>query len=74
MHSPNCRCSINPGGMVETALGPAGDSTPLEALLHEAELVADLFGRLGRDTADVEIAYDVILAMVKIRKQSNARR
>ena len=41
--------------MVETALGPAGDSTPLEALLHEAELVADLFGRLGHDTADVEI-------------------
>jgi len=28
----------------------------LEALLHEAELVADLFDRLGYDTADVEIA------------------
>jgi hypothetical protein len=64
---------VNPGGVIQTALGPAGGSTPLEALLHETELVADLFDRLGYDTADVEIAYEVILAMVKIKKQVNAQ-
>jgi hypothetical protein len=65
--------TVNPGGVVETALGPAGGHTPLEALLHETELVADLFARQGYDTTDVEIAYDVILAMVKIRKHANAQ-
>ena len=61
--------TVNPGGLVETYLGPAGDSTPLEALMHQAEMVADLFDRLGRDTSDVELAYEIIEALVRARRQ-----
>jgi hypothetical protein len=61
--------TVNPGGVVETYLGPAGGSTPLEALLHQAETVADLFDRLGRDTSDVELAHDLIESLVRIRRR-----
>jgi hypothetical protein len=60
---------VHPGGLVETYLGPAGDSTPLEALMHQAETVADLFDRLGRDTSDVELAYQIIEALARARKR-----
>jgi hypothetical protein len=61
--------TVNPGGVVETYLGPAGGSTPLEALLHQAEAVADLFDRLGQDTSDVELMYDFIEALVRASKR-----
>jgi hypothetical protein len=63
--------TVNPGGLVETYLGPAGDSTPLEALMHQAETVADLFDRLGRDTSDVELAYDIIETLARTRKRES---
>jgi len=63
--------TVHPGGLVETYLGPAGDSTPLEALMHQAELVADLFDRLGRDTSDVELAYEIVAGLVRARKRES---
>jgi hypothetical protein len=61
--------TVHPGGLVETYLGPPGDSTPLEALMHQAETVADTFNRLGRETSDVELAYEIIYALVRARKR-----
>ena len=63
--------TVHPGGLVETYLGPAGDSTPLEALMHMAETVADVFDRLGRDTSDVEMAYEIIETLMRARKQES---
>ena len=63
--------TVHPGGLVETYLGLAGGSTPLEALMHQAETVADLFDRLGHDTSDVELAYEIIDALVRARKRES---
>jgi hypothetical protein len=57
--------TVHPSDLVETYLGPAGESTPLEALMHQAETVADLFDRLGRDTSDVDLAYEILEALVR---------
>jgi hypothetical protein len=63
--------TVHPGGLVETYLGPAGGSTPLEALMHQAETVADLFDRLGRDTSEVDLAYEIIEALVRAKKRAS---